>query len=69
MANQEKSTDRSKSADINALEADVAFFDARLSLACKQRDTAYQRAQTKTYEILGHVMSGTLQKLREKPKS
>ena len=54
--------------DINALEADVAFFDARLSLAGDSQNTAYQKAQKKTYETLGKVMSGTLDKLRSKPK-
>ena len=53
---------------VAALEADVAFFDARLSLASKQPDTAYQQAQKKTYEILGSVMGNTLKKLRSKPK-
>ena len=46
----------------------MAFFDARLSLASKQPDTAYQQAQKKTYEILGSVMGNTLKKLRSKPK-
>jgi len=55
-------------ADLNALEADMAYFDARLSLAGKHQDTAYQKAQKKTYETLGRLMSGTLEKLRKKPK-
>ena len=58
-----------KRTDINALEADVAYFDARLSLAGDSQDTAYQKAQKKTYETLGKVMSGTLEKLRRKPKN
>jgi len=55
--------------DINALEADVAFFDARISLAARQHDTAYQKAQKKTYELLCEVMSSNLEKLRKKSKS
>jgi len=55
--------------DINALEADVAFFDARISLAARQHDTAYQKAQKKTYELLCEVMSSNLEKLRKKYKS
>jgi len=53
--------------DVAALEADVAYFGARLSLAANQQDTSYQKAQKKAYETLGEVMSGTLDKLRKKP--
>jgi len=55
--------------DLNALEADKAFFDARLSLAGDRQDTAYQKAQKKTYETLGRLMSHTIEKLRRKPKN
>ena len=54
--------------DLNALEADKAYFDARLSLAGDRQDTAYQKAQKKTYETLGRLMSGTIEQLRRKPK-
>lgn len=55
-----------KRIDLNALEADVAYFDARLSLAGEHPDTAYQKAQKKTYETLGRVMSSTLENLKRK---
>ena len=58
-----------RSADLFALEADVAYFDARISLAGEHPDTAYQKAQKKTYETLGKVMSGDLETLRRKPKA
>lgn len=68
MGDQEEKAHKQRT-DLNALEADVAYFDARLSLAGEQQDTAYQKAQKKTYETLGKVMSGTLDKLRSKPKA
>ncbi len=52
--------------DLVSLEADVAFFDARLSLASSVPDSVYQRAQVKTYETLGRLMGGTLEKLRKR---
>ena len=43
-------------ADLYSLEADVAFFEARLSFAGDAPDTAYQRAQIKTYQTLGSLI-------------
>lgn len=60
-----KSADRR--ADIQALEADMAFFDARLSLAGDRQETVYQEAQKKTYRLLGEVLSKDLEALRGKP--
>jgi hypothetical protein len=54
--------------EVAALEADVAYFDARLSLAGKLPDTVYQKAQKRTYEMLGQMMSSTLAELRAKKK-
>jgi len=59
---------RPDAADINALEADVAFFDARISLAGDYQDTVYQKAQKKIYETLGEVVSSDLEKLRNRSK-
>jgi hypothetical protein len=67
MGEHEDKPGRVKRADINSLEADAAFFDARLSLANRQQDTVYQKAQKRTYEMLGKVLNDTLQKLRAKP--
>ena len=67
MADREKKS-RADRADLNALEADVAFFDARLSFAAEEPETAYQKAQKKTYQTLGSVMSDTLEKLKAKPQ-
>ncbi len=54
--------------DIFSLEADLAFFEARLSLARDTEDTCYQRAQIKTYQTLGKLIGETLDTLRpQKP--
>ena len=50
--------------DVSSLEADIAFFEARLSLAGDARDTTYQRAQVKTYRTLGRLLGQTLDRLR-----
>jgi len=55
--------------DVCSLEADAAFFDARLSLAGNEPDTVYQRAQIKTYEVLGKTISNTIETLRRKSKA
>lgn len=54
--------------DIHALEADAAFFDARLALAGKRQETVYQKAQKRIYELLGEAVAGDLQKLRNDKK-
>lgn len=54
--------------DIAALEADVAFFAARLSLAGKQTNSAYQQAQKKAYQALGEQMTDTLIELRSRSR-
>ncbi len=51
-------------ADIFALEADIAFFEARLSFADGAVDTAYQRAQIKTYRTLESLFAETLAQAR-----
>mgnify|MGYP000048898661 FL=1 len=50
--------------DIPSMEADMAFFEARLSLAEHADDTAYQRAQVKAYQTLGRLIGDTLARLR-----
>jgi len=44
----------------SALEADVAYFDARLSLLSDEPLTRYQRAQLKTYRTLEKLLSDKL---------
>ncbi len=55
--------------DIPSLEADMAFFEARLSLAGDAPDTAYQRAQIKTYRTLERLLGQTLKTLRPNRKA
>ncbi|MGB5639054.1 MAG: hypothetical protein WBM63_08025 [Sedimenticolaceae bacterium] len=50
--------------DLCSLEADMAFFEARLSLAGEAPDTLYQLAQIKTYQTLGALLGDTLKTLR-----
>jgi len=50
-------------ADAATLKADLAFFDARLSLASGMADTSYQRAESKVFQILGQQLSGRLSQL------
>jgi hypothetical protein len=51
-------------AAISALEADMAFFEARVALAAEYPDSLYQRAQVKTYETLGVLLRERLSELR-----
>jgi hypothetical protein len=55
--------------DLCSLEADMAFFEARLSLAGEAPDTLYQLAQIKTYQTLGALLGDTLKTLRPQPKT
>jgi hypothetical protein len=55
--------------DVSSLEADMAFFEARLSLAGDAPDTSYQLAQIKTYQTLGLLVGDTLKTLKPKPGS
>lgn len=50
--------------DLAALEADVAYFDARITFAGEHPGTSYQLAQKKAYQALGEVMTDTLRTLR-----
>jgi hypothetical protein len=53
-----------KDLDIPALEADVAYFEARLSLVSLQQGSLYQRAQMRTYGVLEEALNSTLDTLR-----
>ena len=55
---------RSSRERLSELEADLAFFEARLSLAGEAPDTAYQRAQIKTYRTLGLLFGNTLSRVQ-----
>jgi hypothetical protein len=50
--------------DLCSLEADMAFFEARLSLAGEAPDTKSQQAQIKAYRTLGVLVGDTLKTLK-----
>ena len=56
------------SQDIPALEADLAFFEARLSLLNGLPDSLYLRAQLRTYGALEQAHSEVLDSLRRDGK-
>lgn len=51
---------------VSGLEADVAYFDARLSLLSKEPTTRYQSAQVKTYRVLEDALAALLADLRSR---
>lgn len=58
-----------KDLDIPALEADVAYFEARLSLVNNHPSSLYQRAQLRAYSALEDTLNGTLSTLKRGLKS
>lgn len=46
--------------DASTIKADLAFFEARLSLSAGMADTSYQRAQSKVFQVLGETLSDRL---------
>jgi hypothetical protein len=53
--------------NISVLEADVAYFDARLAMLDGSPDSFHQEAQIRVYSELERVLSGMLQRLRRQP--
>lgn len=51
--------------DINAIEADIAYFGARLSFARRGEDTVYKQAQRRAYQALSDSLAETLAKLQK----
>lgn len=49
---------------LSSLEADVAYFDARLALLNEQKSTYYQLAQYRAYTELERVLSDILTRLQ-----
>ena len=48
---------------VSELEADIAYFDARLSLFGSGPESSYQHAQIKAYRALGSLLSSRLSRL------
>ncbi|WP_275096757.1 hypothetical protein [Sedimenticola hydrogenitrophicus] len=53
---------------VSSLEADVAYFDARLALLNEKKTSYYQLAQLRAYTELERVLSEVLARLRARPK-
>jgi hypothetical protein len=53
---------------VSSLEADVAYFDARLAMLDEKTGSYYQLAQAKAYTELEKVLNELLTRLRERPK-
>ncbi len=51
---------------VSGLEADIAYFDARLSLLEEEPTTAYQKAQMQTYQALESALIQSLVRLRNR---
>ncbi len=51
---------------VSGLEADIAYFDARLSLLEEEPMTAYQKAQMHTYKTLESALIQSLVRLRNR---
>jgi len=53
----------------SSLEADIAYFDARLALLDSQATSSYKRAEVLAYRELGKIMTDILTKLRGQPRN
>lgn len=53
---------------VSSLEADVAYFDARLALLNEKKSSYYQLAQLRAYTELERVLSDILSRLQARPK-
>lgn len=54
---------------VSSLEADVAYFDARLALLNEKKTSYYQLAQLRAYTELERVLSDILARLQARPKA
>jgi hypothetical protein len=52
---------------VSGLEADIAYFDARLALLDENPATSYQQAQKLTYTLLETTLGYSLVRLRNMP--
>jgi len=59
-SNKPMDKNKKAKADISDIEADVAYFDARISMLGQDPDTPYQKAQLKTYKILEELLQTSL---------
>ena len=67
MLRSKKKKDNWATPSVSGLEADIAYFDARLAMLEKEPVTSYQKAQIQTYRALESALIGTLVRLRNQP--
>ncbi|RMG35016.1 MAG: hypothetical protein D6720_07940 [Gammaproteobacteria bacterium] len=53
-----------KKKDVSAIEADVAYFGARIAFAERGEQTVYKQAQRKACEALSRALQAKLERLR-----
>jgi hypothetical protein len=61
---EKKTNEHWPKVSVSGLEADIAYFDARLSMLEGNISTTHQEAQTKAYQALESTLIGMLLKLR-----
>jgi hypothetical protein len=66
---RKRSTIRSAKAETYRLQADLAFFEARLALARVAPDTSYHRAEIKLFSTLGQQLGRRLPRPRPRSES
>jgi len=64
MSESDKTDEHWPKVSASGLEADIAYFDARLSMLEGNVSTTHQEAQTKAYQALESTLIGMLLKLR-----
>ena len=63
MASAESMDSRSEGPSKSGLEADIAYFGARISMLRKTPLTSYQKAQFQAYSTLESALIGTLMRM------
>ncbi len=64
MSKSEKTDEHWPKVSVSGLEADIAYFDARLSMLEGNVSTTHQEAQARAYQALESTLIGMLLKLR-----
>jgi len=67
MGKSDKTEEHWPKVSVSGLEADIAYFDARLSMLQENASTTHQEAQTRAYQALESTLIGMLLKLRMQP--
>lgn len=64
-SDKQDSAEMEKAERIRSIEADIAFFEARLAFASRGEDSPYKQAQRRAFESLRDSLNETLQDLRK----